>query len=232
MATLNSLSDLYLHTLRDIHSAEDQITSALPKMAEAATHPELRQAFENHVVQSKEHMKRVEEIASALGKSAKGQKCKGMQGLIEEGKEILKMSGEPDVKDAALIGAAQRVEHYEIAAYGCAKTYARLLGREQDVRLLQQTADEEGETDKLLTQLAERVVNRDALQDMPVSRTAAAGADIRQGQRTTSGTASSTTSSSTERQRSASDMGSGQSSTSERQRSATDMGGSRPSMDR
>ena len=179
MASLNSLSDLYLHTLRDIHSAEDQITDALPKMAEMATHPELRQAFEQHRAQTDEQKRRVEQICEALGKSPKGHKCKGMMGLVEEGREIMKMGGEPDVKDAAMIGAAQRIEHYEIAAYGCAKTYAKMLGREQDVRLLQQSENEEAETDKLLTRLAERVVNRDALQDVPLARSAEMGADMR-----------------------------------------------------
>ena len=178
MATLNSLSDLYLHTLRDIHSAEEQVAAALPKMASAASHASLREAFQKHLAETREHAARVEQICEALDRSPRGQKCKGMEGLIEEGKEILKARGEPDVKDAALIGAAQRVEHYEIAAYGCARAYAKMLGREQDVRLLQETLNEEAETDKLLTRLAERVVNRDAFQDFPVDMPVETRADL------------------------------------------------------
>lgn len=179
MASLNSLSDLYLHTLRDLYDAEGQIADALPKLASAAQHPELQQAFESHLAQTKEQRRRIEQICEALGKSPRGETCKGIAGVLDEGREILKMSGEPDVKDAALIAAAQRVEHYEIAGYGCAKTYARLLGREQDVRLLQQSENEEGETDQLLTRLAERVVNRDAIQDVAVARQATPAADLR-----------------------------------------------------
>jgi ferritin-like metal-binding protein YciE len=178
MVSLNSLSDLYLHTLRDIHSAEEQLAAALPRMASAATHAGLREAFEKHLAETREHAARVEQICEALDRSPGGQRCRAMQGLIEEAKEILRAKGEPDVRDAALIGAAQRVEHYEIAAYGCARAYARMLGRDQDVRLLQESLNEEGETDKLLTRLAERVVNRDAFRDYQVEMPVEARADL------------------------------------------------------
>ena len=159
---LNSLQDLYLEQLRDLYSAEHQIVEALPKMADAATHPELKQAFRTHLAQSEEQARRLERICQGLGESPKGETCDGMKGLLKEGEKTMKTRADSDVLDAALIAAAQRVEHYEIAGYGCAKTYARLLGRTQDVQLLQQTEDEEGQTDKLLTALAERTINLDA----------------------------------------------------------------------
>ena len=160
---LNSLQDLYLDQLRDLYSAEQQICDALPKMAEKARHAELRRAFETHLDQSREQARRLERICDSLGESPKGETCDGMKGLIKEGEKMMKQRADSDVLDAALIAAAQRVEHYEIAGYGCAKTYARLLGRDQDVQLLQRTENEEGQTDKLLTQLAEQVINVDAL---------------------------------------------------------------------
>lgn len=162
MASLNSLQDLYLEQLRDLYSAEHQIAEALPKMADAATHPELKQAFRTHLVQSQEQARRIERICEGLGESPKGETCDGMKGLLKEGEKTMKTKAQSDVLDAALIADAQRVEHYEIAGYGCTKTYARLLGRPQDVQLLQQTEDEEGQTDKLLTALAERAINLDA----------------------------------------------------------------------
>jgi ferritin-like metal-binding protein YciE len=162
MASLNSLQDLYLEQLRDLYSAETQIVAALPKMADAATHPELKQAFRTHLVQSEEQARRLERICEGLGESPKGETCDGMKGLLKEGEKTMKTRANSDVLDAALIAAAQRVEHYEIAGYGCVKTYARLLGRQQDVQLLQQTEDEEGQTDKLLTALAEQTINLDA----------------------------------------------------------------------
>ncbi len=162
MAKLNSLQDLYLEQLRDLYSAEHQIIEALPKMEKAATHPELQQAFRTHLAQSEEQVRRLERIFEGLGESPKGETCDGMKGLLKEGEKTMKTRADSDVLDAALIAAAQRVEHYEIAGYGCVKTYARLLGRTQDVQLLQQTEDEEGQTDKLLTALAERTINLDA----------------------------------------------------------------------
>ena len=162
MASLNSLQDLYLEQLRDLYSAETQIIAALPKMADAASHAELKQAFHTHLAQSEEQVRRLERIFKDLGESPKGETCDGMKGLLKEGEKTMKTRADSDVLDAALIAAAQRVEHYEIAGYGCVKTYARLLGRQQDVQLLQQTEDEEGQTDKLLTALAERTINLDA----------------------------------------------------------------------
>jgi ferritin-like metal-binding protein YciE len=160
---METLQDLYLHELKDIYNAEKQILQALPKMAESANHNELRQAFEEHARVTEEQVRRLETIFSDLGQNPTGKKCKGMEGLIEEGKEVLEeKKADPDVRDAALIAAAQRVEHYEIAAYGTARTYAQQLGVSNHADLLQQTLDEEGETDKLLTQLAENRVNTDA----------------------------------------------------------------------
>ena len=160
---LENLQQLYVEQLRDLYSAENQILEALPSMAERAVHPELKQGFEIHRRQTEEQVRRLEQIADALGEKISGETCEGMKGLIKEGQKMMKERGSDDVRDAALIAAAQRVEHYEIAGYGCARTYARLLGREQDARLLQTTLDEEGDTDQKLTGLAERVVNIDAL---------------------------------------------------------------------
>ncbi|HEX5831109.1 MAG TPA: ferritin-like domain-containing protein [Gemmatimonadaceae bacterium] len=159
---LNSLEQLYVASLRDLYDAEQQILASLPKMAEKATHPELRRGFEKHQRQTQEQVRRLEQIFESLGEPAKGESCDGMKGLIKEGEKKMKKA-EPDTLDAALIGDAQKIEHYEIAGYGTVRTWAEQLGREQDARLLQQTLDEEGETDKLLTEIAERVVNLDAL---------------------------------------------------------------------
>lgn len=162
---LDTLKKLYVEELRDVYNAENQLLKALPKMAKGASSDELKQAFETHLEQTKEHVERLDEIFEALGEKASGKTCKAMQGLIEEGSEMLKEEGEESVIDAGLIGAAQRVEHYEIAAYGTLKTFAELLGEEDAVELLRQTLDEEGETDKLLTDLAEEIVNPQALSE-------------------------------------------------------------------
>jgi ferritin-like metal-binding protein YciE len=159
---LESMQDLYLHELKDIYNAEKQILQALPKMAEKANHASLKRAFEEHRVVTEEHVRRLDTIFSDLGQSPSGKKCKGMEGLLEEGREVLEEKADPDVRDAALIAAAQRVEHYEIAAYGTARTYALELGFNEHAEVLQRTLDEEGETDKKLTGLAENRVNRDA----------------------------------------------------------------------
>ncbi|HWG85779.1 MAG TPA: ferritin-like domain-containing protein [Deinococcales bacterium] len=161
---MHDLRHLLEHELKDLYSGESQIISALPKMAEAASHPELRQAFETHLEQTREQARRLEQVAESLGMSYEGHECKGMKGILEEGKEILaeKSKGDPDVIDAALISAAQRVEHYEMAGYGTARTLARQLGEKEAAEVLQVILDEEGETDKLLTRLAESRVNRDA----------------------------------------------------------------------
>jgi len=160
---LDSLKKLYIEELRDLYSAENQILKALPKLAKAASEKELQTAFNQHREQTKTHVKRLETIFEKLGEAPKGKTCKAMEGLVEEGEELLGEKAEPEVLDAGLIAAAQRVEHYEIAGYGTVRTYARMLKETEAERLLQQTLDEEGETDKKLTQLAESLVNREAL---------------------------------------------------------------------
>jgi ferritin-like metal-binding protein YciE len=157
-----SLHDLYVQELRDLYSAENQILKALPKMAKAASSDELREAFEEHLEQTEKQVERLEQIFEKLDVRPKGRKCKGMEGLIEEGKEMMQEDAEPSVMDAALIAAAQKVEHYEMAGYGCARTYARHLGDEWAAELLQETLSEEEETDKKLTELAVNAINVEA----------------------------------------------------------------------
>ncbi|MGH7481966.1 MAG: ferritin-like domain-containing protein [Longimicrobiales bacterium] len=158
----DSMEKLYVHELKDLYSAEQQILKALPKMEKAASNPTLRSAFEKHRKVTEKQVERLEKIFSGLEHRPSGQKCKGMEGVLEEGNDVIKEGVADEVRDAALISAAQRVEHYEIAGYGSARTYANVLGRADDARLLQQTLDEEGETDKELTRLAEGIVNREA----------------------------------------------------------------------
>jgi ferritin-like metal-binding protein YciE len=159
---LNSLDELMLKEIRDLYSAEKQLTKALPKMAKAAASKELRKAFESHLKETETHVERLESIFEELGKSSRGPKCAAMEGLVKEGAEILEEEGEAAVIDAALIGAAQRVEHYEIAGYGVARTFARLLGYDSIADTLQQTLDEEGAADKKLTKIAESEINIEA----------------------------------------------------------------------
>ncbi len=159
---LDTLKDLYIGELKDLYSAEKQIVKALPKMIKATKHPELKAAFKTHLQQTGEHAKRLELICNELGVSPRGKKCAGMEGLIEEGSELIKEKPNEDVLDAGLISAAQRVEHYEMAGYGTVRTYARQLGYESQAQLLQQTLDEEGATDHLLTDLAESTINLEA----------------------------------------------------------------------
>ena len=159
---LDSLQDLYVTELKDLYNAEHQLLKALPKMAKAASAPELKQAFQEHLTVTQGHVERLETIFKRLGISPKGKKCAAMEGLVEEGTEIIGEDGDPAVKDAALIAAAQRVEHYEMAGYGCVRTFARVLGFARDEKLLQATLDEEGEADHALTKLAESVINRQA----------------------------------------------------------------------
>lgn len=159
---MNSLQELYLEELKDVYNAEQQILKALPKMVKAASHRELQRAFTQHEKQTQRQVKRLERIFRALGESPRGKKCKGMEGLIEEGQDLIKEKPEPEVLDAGLIAAAQRVEHYEIAAYGTLRAYAQQLGHPEHASLLQETLDEEGETDKLLTALAESSINVEA----------------------------------------------------------------------
>lgn len=148
-----ALMELFVDELKDLYSAESQLIKALPKMAKAATSDALRAGFEHHLEQTKEHARRIEEICSELGEKPTGKKCGGMEGLIGEGKEMMD-EFEGDLLDAALISAAQRVEHYEIAAYGTVRTYAELLSQDRAVELLEETLEEEKETDQELTELA------------------------------------------------------------------------------
>ena len=156
---LDSFETLYIEELRDLYNAENQLVKALPKMAKAASSPELQQAFEDHLEQTKEHIERLDEIFDKLDKKPSGKTCHGMKGLVEEGSEIMAEKGEDFVIDAGLIAAAQKMEHYEIASYGTVRTWAEMLGDDDAAELLQQTLDEEGETHKKLTELAEEIVN-------------------------------------------------------------------------
>ena len=160
--SLDSLQDLFLEELKDVYHAEKQLVQALPRLAKAAGSPELQQAFTSHLKETEGHVQRLERIFQDLGQTARGKRCKGMEGLVEEGKEIMEEEGEQPVIDAALIAAAQRVEHYEIAAYGCLRTYAQLLGHQNAVKLLDQTLAEEEAADKKLTSIGERSVNAEA----------------------------------------------------------------------
>ena len=160
---LESMQDLFLNELKDVLNAEKQLVAALPRMAKAASAPELEQAFTKHLRETEGHVRRLEQIFKSLGQTPRGKKCKGMEGLVEEGKEILEEDGAEEVIDAALISAAQRVEHYEIAAYGCLRTYAQLLGMDEADRLLEQTLREEEATDKALTALGEGGINQAAV---------------------------------------------------------------------
>src|ERR1700676_2076819 len=150
----NRLRHLYVEELKDLYSAENQLVKALPKMAKASTSEDLRAGFEEHLNQTKEHVARLEKIFKALGESPKGKHCKGMEGLIKEGAEMIEEDPAPEELDAGLISAAQRVEHYEMAGYGCVSAYAKLLGEDQALAILRQTFEEEKETDKKLTQLS------------------------------------------------------------------------------
>jgi len=154
---METLEDLYVDELKDLWSAEKQILQALPKMIKAATARGLKQGFSRHKKQTREHVRRLERIFKSLEKSPRGKKCVGMEGLLEEGSELIKERPDPDVLDAGLISAAQHVEHYEMAGYGTVRTWAKLLGHRDHARLLQQTLDEEGDTDKALTKLAQAI---------------------------------------------------------------------------
>jgi ferritin-like metal-binding protein YciE len=160
--SLDSLEKLFIEELRDIYNAEKQLTRALPRMAKAAESPQLQQAFTTHLRETEGQIQRLERVFKELGQAVRGKKCKGMEGLIEEGKEKMEEEGEPQVLDAALIASAQKVEHYEIAAYGCLRTYAELLGYSGAAQLLEQNLKEEEATDKKLTQLGEGGINESA----------------------------------------------------------------------
>ena len=161
---MTNLRDLYVDQLRDLYSAEQQILVALPKMISAASDGELRQKLEKHQVETRRQVDRLMEIFEELGATASGHHCRGMEGLLLEGDEVLQRRGSipPEVMDAALICTTQRVEHYEIAGYGCVRTFAEILGLDNQAKLLQKTLDEEGHADHLLTDIAEGHVNREA----------------------------------------------------------------------
>jgi len=159
---LESLRDLLVEQLQDLYDAENRITKALPKMAKAATSPELKAAFEKHLEETKGQVERLEQVFEHLGEKAKKKACKAMQGLIEEGEETIKEDAEDEVRDAALIAAAQRVEHYEMAGYGTVRAYAKLLKETKVVKLLEATFAEEEATDKALSKLAESTINIEA----------------------------------------------------------------------
>jgi ferritin-like metal-binding protein YciE len=156
---LETLKDLYVHELKDLYSAESQLIKALPKMAKAATNRQLSAAFNQHLAQTKRQAKRLEQVLKSQGESTRGPKCEGMEGLIAEGDKMANEEAENEVRDAGLIAAAQRVEHDEIAGYGCARTYAELLRDKKGARLLNTSLQEEGATDKKLTKLAKSVIN-------------------------------------------------------------------------
>lgn len=154
---IESLRDLYVDQLKDLYNAEQQLIKALPKMAKAATSEELRAAFEDHLGQTRQHAQRIETIFEKMGEKAAGKKCKAMEGLVKEGSEVMEEDMEDGIKDAAIIAAAQRVEHYEIAGYGCVKAYATRLGDENAASLLEQTLQEEKQADELLNGIAEQL---------------------------------------------------------------------------
>lgn len=160
--SLSTLKELYVEELKDLYNAEGQLLKALPQMAAAATSPKLKAAFEEHLSQTEGHVQRLTQIFDGLGEKPTGKVCKAMKGLVAEGEEVIEEDGESHVKDAALIAAAQRVEHYEMAGYGSARSFAKLLGEKEAVALLQQTLDEEGAADETLTKLAESSINKQA----------------------------------------------------------------------
>jgi len=170
----NSLQELYVEQLRDLYNAENQLVKALPKMAKAAQSEALRQGFERHLEQTKGHVDRLEQIFSDLDENPKGRKCAGMEGLVDEGEEMIKEQSSSDALDAGLIASAQRVEHYEIAAYGTVRSFAELLGENDAVDLLQQTLEEEKKTDEKLTELSKEV-NAQAMDAAQAAETEQAG---------------------------------------------------------
>lgn len=160
---IKDLHTLFVHELKDLYSAETQLVEALPKMAEAASTPDLKKAFQSHLSETKKHVDRLEKIFKGLDFKPGGHHCNGMEGLIKEGEDMISEDAPDDVKDVGLISAAQRCEHYEMAGYGCARTYARLLGHDDIADTLQTTLDEEGAADEKLTRIAEGSINREAI---------------------------------------------------------------------
>jgi ferritin-like metal-binding protein YciE len=159
---LESLRDLYIHELKDLYSAEKQMISNMPKMVKAATNKQLASAFKQHLEQTKRQAKRIEDVLKSHDESTRGPKCQGMEGVLREGDEMVQEDAEDEVRDAGLIAAAQRAEHYEIAGYGCARTYAELLGDKKGARILDMNLREEAATDQKLTKLAKSVINLQA----------------------------------------------------------------------
>lgn len=158
----NNLNDLFIQQLEDLYDAEQRLTKALPKMADAATNPDLKSAFQTHLQQTEGHVQRLESIFHRLGREPERETCDAMKGLIKEGETMIDAKGDKDVRDAALIAAAQRVEHYEMAGYGTVRTFAQQLGLDDIAQTLQQTLDEEGNANKMLTQIAESHINQQA----------------------------------------------------------------------
>jgi ferritin-like metal-binding protein YciE len=167
---LDSLRTLWIEEMKDLYNAENQLLKALPKLAKRATTPELKKAFESHLEETQTHVERLDEIFVKLGKKPNGKTCKAMKGLIEEGSEMMKEDGLDSVIDAGIIAAAQRVEHYEIAGYGVARTFAAILGEDEAEDLLQETLDEEGAADEKLTEIAEGIVNEEAEEGVGAER--------------------------------------------------------------
>ena len=167
---IESMEDLFLEQIEDLYDAEQRLVKALPKMAEASTSPELRQAFLSHLGETKEHVQRLEQVFQSLGKKPKAETCPAMKGLVEEGDEMVSNTDQSPLRDAALIASANRVEHYEIAAYGSARTFAKTLGHNAAVSLLNATLNEEKKADEKLTMLAESMINHEALRTASLAR--------------------------------------------------------------
>lgn len=181
-----SLRELYLQELKDLYDAENQITKALPKMIRETSSEELRSALQEHLEVTKEQARRIEQIFQDMGERLKAEKCKGIEGVIKEGSELLKEAEDDDVRDAGIIASAQKVEHYEIASYGTVRTYAQLLGEDEAARLLQQTLDEEKEADQKLNGLAEDInvqAGAEEVEEEPLRRRASRTAARRTGGR-------------------------------------------------
>jgi len=164
MSKIRTMEDLFVDELKDLYDAEKQIVKALPKMAKAAASEELREAFQEHLEVTKRQVERLEQIFGKLDVPAKGKKCQGMQGLLEEGQELIEQQDQSPLLDAGLIAAAQKVEHYEMAGYGSARTFAQMLGHTEAADLLEETLEEEKETDQKLTDLAENIINEEAME--------------------------------------------------------------------
>jgi ferritin-like metal-binding protein YciE len=167
---IENMEELFLAEIEDLYDCEKRLTKALPKMAKASTSLQLRQAFESHLLETEGHLQRLEKVFSAMGKEPKAETCQAIKGLIEEGEDMISNTDQSPLRDAGIIAAANRVEHYEMAAYGSARTFAQILGLSSAVSLLEQTLKEEKMADKKLTQLAETMINNEALRSAPVQQ--------------------------------------------------------------